>query len=105
MQNHDNQPTAFEQEVSTPEPTEIERIQNRVRDFKVGLSPASAEATLASMTLLLSKGLIKVEDLDAVITIREEVNKGLIEYQTTVTNASKQMEQAQARLLAEQAGS
>ena len=103
MQNHDNQPTAFEQEVSTPEPTEIERIQNRVRDFKVGLSPASAEATLASMTLLLSKGLIKVEDLDAVITIREEVNKGLIEYQTTVTNASKQMEQAQARLLAEQA--
>ena len=103
MQNHDNQPTAFEQEVSIPEPTEIERIQNRVRDYKVGLSPASAEATLASMTLLLSKGLIKVEDLDAVITIREEVNKGLIEYQTTVTNASKQMEQAQARLLAEQA--
>ncbi len=103
MQNHDNQPTAFEQEVSTPEPTEIERIQNRVQNFRVGLTPASAEATLASMTLLLSKGLIKVEDLDAVITIREEVNKGLIEYQTTVTNASKQMEQAQARLLAEQA--
>ena len=103
MQNHDNQPTAFEQEVSTPEPTEIERIQNRVQNFRVGLTPASAEATLASMTLLLSKGLIKVEDLDAVISIREEVNKGLIEYQTTVTNASKQMEQAQARLLAEQA--
>jgi len=103
MQNHDNQPTAFEQEVSTPEPTEIERIQNRVQNFKVGLSPASAEATLASMTLLLSKGLIKVEDLDAVITIREEVNKGLIEYQTTVTNASKQIEIAQQTLLAEQA--
>jgi len=103
MQNHDNQPTAFEQEVSTPEPTEIERIQNRVQNFRVGLTPASAEATLASMTLLLSKGLIKVEDLDAVISIREEVNKGLIEYQTTVTNASKQIEIAQQTLLAEQA--
>jgi hypothetical protein len=103
MQNHDNQPTAFSQEQVVSEPTEIERIQNRVQDFKVGLSPASAEATLASMTLLLSKGLIKVEDLDAVITIREEVNKGLIEYQTTVQTASKQMELAQTKLLAEQA--
>ncbi len=103
MENSETQPTAFEQEQVVSEPTEIERIQKRVQDFKVGLSPASAEATLASLTLLLSKGLIKVEDLDAVITIREEVNKGLIDYQTTVTNAGKQMELAQQKLLAEQA--
>ena len=102
MENHDNQPTAFEQELSVPEPTEIERIQNRVKDFKVGLTPASAEAVVASMQILLTKGLIKLEELDAIISIREEVNKGLIDYQTTVTNAQKDMEIAQQNLLIQQ---
>jgi len=102
MEQSDNQPTAFGQEVSTPEPTEIERIQNRIADFTVGLKPATAEAALASMTILLSKGLLKMEELDAAISIREEINKGLIDYQTAVTVAQKDMERAQQNLLIEQ---
>jgi len=102
MEQSDNQPTAFWQEVSTPEPTEIERIQNRIADFTVGLKPATAEAALASMTILLSKGLLKMEELDAAISIREEINKGLIDYQTAVTVAQKDMERAQQNLLIEQ---
>ncbi len=102
MENHEHQPTAFEQEQVVSEPTEIERIQKRVSDFTVGLRPATAEAALASMSMLLEKGLIKVADLDAVISIREEINKGLIEYKTTVEVATKQMERAQQNLIIEQ---
>ena len=99
MENHEHHPTAFEQEQVVSEPTEIERIQKRVSDFTVGLRPATAEAALASMSMLLEKGLIKVADLDAVISIREEINKGLIEYKTTVEVATKQMERAQQNLI------
>lgn len=102
MENHEHQPTAFSQEQVVSEPTEIERIQKRVSDFTVGLRPATAEAALASMSILLEKGLIKVADLDAVISIREEINKGLIEYKTTVEVATKQMERAQQNLIIEQ---
>ena len=102
MEQSDNQPTAFEQEVSIPEPTEIERIQNRITNFSVGLKPATAEAALASMSILLSKGLLKMEELDAAISIREEINKGLIDYQTAIQIAQKDMEVAQQNLLIQQ---
>lgn len=102
MEQSDNQPTAFEQEMSIPEPTEIERIQNRITNFTVGLKPATAEAALASMSILLSKGLLKMEELDAAISIREEINKGLIDYQTAVQVAQKDMERAQQNLVIQQ---
>ena len=102
MENHVHQPTAFEQEQVVSEPTEIERIQRRVSDFTIGLKPATAQAALASIQILLSKGLIKVEELDAIISIREEINKGLVEYDTTVKSAQMDMERAQQNLLIEQ---
>ena len=102
MEQSDNQSTAVEQEISIPEPTEIERIQNRITNFTVGLKPATAEAALASMSILLSKGLLKMEELDAAISIREEINKGLIDYQTAVQVASKDMERAQQNLIIQQ---
>lgn len=101
MENHDI-PTAFEQEQVENQPTEIERIQNRVQDFKVGLKPNTAQAALSSIQILLSKGLIKVEELDAIISIREEISTGLIEYETTVKSAQMDMERAQQNLLIEQ---
>jgi len=101
MENHET-PSAFEQEQVEHQPTEIERIQNRVQDFKVGLKPNTAQAALSSIQILLSKGLIKVEELDAIISIREEINKGLIDYETTVKSAQMDMERAQQNLLIEQ---
>ena len=101
MENHDI-PSAFEQEQVEHQPTEIERIQNRVQDFKVGLKPNTAQAALSSIQILLSKGLIKVEELDAIISIREEISTGLIEYETTVKSAQMDMERAQQNLLIEQ---
>ena len=103
MENHDTPTTtAFEQEQVEYQPTEIERIQNRVQDFKVGLKPNTAQAALSSIQILLSKGLVKVEELDAIISIREEINKGLIDYETTVKSAQMDMERAQQNLLIEQ---
>ena len=43
-----------------------------------------------------------MEELDAAISIREEINKGLIDYQTAVQVASKDMERAQQNLIIQQ---
>ena len=101
MENH-VKPSAFEQTQVEYQPTEIERIQSRVQDFKVGLKPNTAQAALSSIQILLQKGLIKVEELDAIISIREEISKGLIEYDTTVKSAQLDMERAQQNLIIEQ---
>lgn len=101
MNNMDN-PSAFSQEQVVSEPTEIEKIQNRVNNFEVGLKPATAEAVNGVLGIALSKGLFGVDDLEAIIAIREDIKKGLIAYQTTVTHAQRDLENAQQNLLIQQ---
>ena len=101
MNNMDN-PSAFSQEQVVSEPTEIEKIQNRVTNFEVGLKPAVAEAVQGVIGIGLSKGLFGVDDLEAVISIREDIKKGLISYQTTVAAAQRDMEVAQQNLMLQQ---
>lgn len=95
-------PSAFSQEQVVSEPTEIEKIQNRVTNFEVGLKPAVAEAVQGVIGIGLSKGLFGVDDLEAVISIREDIKKGLISYQTTVAAAQRDMEVAQQNLMLQQ---
>jgi len=102
MNNMDN-PSAFTQEQVVSEPTEIEKIQNRVASFEVGLKPAVAEAVQGVIGIGLSKGLFGVDDLEAVISIREDIKKGLISYQTTIKHAQMDMETAQQNLMIQQA--
>ena len=101
MNNMDN-PSAFSQEQMVSEPTEIEKIQNRVTNFEVGLKPAVAEAVQGVIGIGLSKGLFGVDDLEAVISIREDIKKGLISYQTTVAAAQRDMQVAQENLMLQQ---
>lgn len=101
MNNMDN-PSAFSQEQVVSEPTEIEKIQNRVTNFEVGLKPATAEAVQGVIGIGLAKGLFGVDDLEAVISIREDIKKGLISYQTTVAAAQRDMEVAQQNLMLQQ---
>jgi len=96
MNNMDN-PSAFSQEQVVSEPTEIEKIQNRVKNFAVRLKPATAEAIKGSLTIGLANGLFKMDDLDAIVAIREEIAKGLIEYQSTVQQAQKDLTGATER--------
>ena len=75
----------------TVEPTELERLVQRTENYTIPFKPNTTQAILGVVTRGLQKGMFAIEDLDAVITIREEVNKGLIDYQTTMKHAQEQL--------------
>ncbi len=88
-------PSTFEQE--RVEPTEIEKLATRLENYTIPIKPNTVNAIKAIMELGLSKGMFKADDLDAIITIREETNKGIIEYQTQVKRAQEQFAILQAK--------
>ena len=92
-------PTSTFSEGMTSEPiiSEVERIQQRVANSRVHLTPAAAQAVLGTVELALQNGLFKIADMDAVVTIREEIQKGIIDHNTTVATAQKQLEAAQLK--------
>ncbi len=75
---------------ATPEPTELERLQQRIADFKVNVTPQVAQFSQILMQQALQNPT-KIEDLDAFVTIRNELKEGLDEYQTQLANANKRM--------------
>lgn len=79
-----------------PELTELERITQRINNFTIGLKPANAEVVNQVMQKGLTAGNFQLNDLDALVSVREDVNKGLIEYNTQVQQASKRLEELQA---------
>lgn len=88
-------PPAFTQEHA--EPSEIEKLTARIENYTIPMKPNTVNAIKAIMELGLSKGMFKADDLDAIITIREETNKGIIEYQTQVKRAQEQFAILQAK--------
>ena len=83
-------PNTFESE--QVQPTELELLAQRMENYSIPLKPATAQATLATVTRGLEKGMFKIEELDAIITIREEVNKGLIDYNGAIKMAQERMQ-------------
>jgi hypothetical protein len=81
----------FASEVVQPTITESDMLQRRIADFKINLAPKTADAVSNILEVGLQKGLYKLADLDMLITIREEIQKGIIEYNT-------QFKMAQTRL-------
>jgi hypothetical protein len=82
-------PQTFETE--EVQPTELERLVERMNNFSVPLKPATAQATLSTVQRGLEQGMFKLEELDAIITIKQEVNKGIIEYNTQMQAAQDRM--------------
>jgi hypothetical protein len=89
MATTDN-PNTFETE--QVQPTELELLAQRMENYSIPLKPATAQATLATVTRGLEKGMFKIEELDAIITIREEVNKGIIDYNGAMKMAQERMQ-------------
>ena len=58
-------PTSTFSEGMTSEPiiSEVERIQNRVANSRVHLTPAAAQAVLGTVELALQNGLFKIADM------------------------------------------
>ena len=85
----------FAEEQVVREPTELERLTKRINDFTIAISPTNAQTVTSIMEAGLAKGNYKLADLDALVSLREETTKGLIEYNTVLTNAQQRMGQLQ----------
>lgn len=85
----------FAEEQVVREPTELELVTKRLNDFKISLSPTNAQTVTSIMEAGLAKGNYKLADLDALVSLREETTKGLIEYNTVLQNAQQRMGQLQ----------
>ena len=86
------EPTFAEQSAMQPEPSESDRIRERIQNYKAQLTPNTLQVIQILIESQLKSGLIKPADLDAIVVLRDEVNKASIEYNTQVQNASKRLE-------------
>jgi TolA-binding protein len=96
MANELNQPTFSSEK---PEPSEFDRITERINNFKVGLTPSNAQTVNTILEKGLSNGIFKLSEVDALVAIREEVNKGVIDYNTQVQVAQKRIQELQEEQL------
>ena len=84
--------TFAEQRVTEPELSESDRIRQRIQDYKAQLSPNTLQVIQIMLETQLKSGLMKPGDLDALVMLRDEVNKAQIEYNTQVQNAQKRLQ-------------
>ena len=86
------EPTFAEQSAMQPEPSESDRIRERIQNYKAQLTPNTLQVIQILIESQLKSGLIKPADLDAIVVLRDEVNKAQIDYSTQVQNAQKRLE-------------
>ena len=87
-----------------PQPSELERITERITNYKVGITPNNAQTVNTVLEKGLQQGLFKLSELDALIAIREEVNRGIIDYNSQVKVAQQRIQELQEEeLVAKQA--
>jgi len=82
--------TTFAQPV--PEKTELEKLQERIANFKVQITPTVAQLAQVLMNQALQNPT-KPEDLDGYIQVRNELIEGLTSYQEQLTSAQRRMAQ------------
>lgn len=84
-----------QQVVEPPQKSEFELVQERINNYTIPVTPNNAQTISSILELGLSKGNFKLSELDSLVSIREEVNKGLIEYQTQVQVAQRRLQELQ----------
>ena len=95
MAEQNQPPSQFAQEQAPEVLTETQQIQKRVQDFKVQLAPKSAQAVSGILETGLAKGQYTLQDLDMLVVIREELTKGIIDFNTTVQIAEARLKEIQ----------
>ena len=93
--------TFAEQRVTEPELSESDRIRQRIQDYKAQLSPNTLQVIQIMLETQLKSGLMKPADLDALVMLRDEVNKAQIEYNTQVQNAQRRLQDLSETEMAE----
>ena len=84
--------TFAEQSAEKLQLSESDKIRERIQNYKAQLTPNTLQVIQILIESQLKSGLIKPADLDAIVVLRDEVNKASIEYNTQVQNASKRLE-------------
>ena len=87
-------PTTFATPVA--EKTELERLQERIANFKVSITPQVAQLAQVLMNQSLQQPT-KAEDLDGYVAVRNELKTGLDEYQQQLQSAQTRMSQLQVQ--------
>ena len=91
--------STFASESETPvEKSELQQIQERLASYKATLDPRALSVIQTMAQSQLSNGLIKLEELDAMILLRDEVAKANIDYQTMLKRSQTRAQE----LIAEQ---
>ena len=85
------QPT-FASEVTT-EKSESERIRERIQTYQASISPNSLQVISVLLEQQLKAGLIKSTDLEALVMLRDEVNKATIDYRTMMEREQKRLQE------------
>ena len=75
------------------EPTESETIRERISNFKSQISPQSVQVAQLLLEQQLKAGLVKSTDLDALIILRDELNKSTIDYRTMLESSQRRLQQ------------
>lgn len=84
-----------QQMVQPPELSEYQLVQQRIQNYTIGITPSNAQTISTILEMGLQKGNFKLSELDSLVSIREEVGKGLIEYQTQVQVAQRRLQELQ----------
>lgn len=91
--------STFASESATPvEKSELQQIQERLASYKATLDPRALSVIQTLAQSQLANGLIKLEELDAMVLLRDEVNRANIDYQTMLKRSQTRAQE----LLAEQ---
>ena len=93
--------TTFAQQQVTPELSESDKIRKRITEYKANLSPNSLQVIEVMLNQQLSNGQIKAGDLDALILLRDDVNKASIEYRTSIEHAQRRLNELAETEMAE----
>ena len=75
------------------EPTESERIRERLANYKSQISPQSVQIAQLLLEQHLKAGLVKTSELDALIMLRDDLNKANIDYRTMMDSSQKRLQQ------------
>ena len=75
------------------EPTESERIRERITNYKAQISPQSVKIAQLLLEQHLKAGLVKTSELDAIIMLRDDLNKASIDYRTMMESNQKRLQQ------------
>lgn len=96
----------FSQQLVEPAPlSEYQLVQQRIQNYTIGITPSNAQTISTILEVGLQKGNFKLSELDSLVSIREEVGKGLIDYNTQVQVAQRRLQELQeeetAKIIAE----